>query len=62
MFGDERFIVYGFYWELEMLRLFVNGNVLIFFFVKNFYLKKENLSNMIYFLKDNYNKNLWGRK
>lgn len=62
MFGDERFIVYGFYRELEMLRLFVNGNVLIFFFFKNFYLKKENLSNMIYFLKDNYNKNLLGRK
>lgn len=62
MFGDERFIVYGFYRELEMLRLFVNGNVLIFFFFKNFYLKKENLSNMIYFLKDKYNKNLLGRK
>lgn len=62
MFGDERFIVYGFYRELEMLRLFVNGNVFIFFFFKNFYLKKENLSNMIYFLKDNYNKNLLGRK
>lgn len=43
MFGDERFIVYGFYRELEMLRLFVNGNVLIFFFFKNIFIKKKKI-------------------
>lgn len=37
MSGDERSTAHGFYRELEMLRSFVNGNVLIFFPFKNFH-------------------------